>query len=176
MDYKLKCNMVRRDIVTCIGTLGVGHIGGSLSIVEALVALYYKHMNVDPKILKWKAGIVWWFPKATQALRFIQFWPKRIFRQTAPFDAQQKRHAFAFALRYEQDSGRRYDGRKLGARLQLRCGHGGRRQDQKRRRQNLRHNRRRRKSGRTNLGSRYVCGQQASFQPYRFHRLQQNAD
>lgn len=49
MDYKLKCNMVRRDIVTCIGTLGVGHIGGSLSIVEALVALYYKHMNVDPK-------------------------------------------------------------------------------------------------------------------------------
>lgn len=30
-----------------IGTLGVGHAGGCMSMVEALVVLYYKQMNVD---------------------------------------------------------------------------------------------------------------------------------
>jgi transketolase len=32
-----------------IGHLGVGHLGGSMSVIDALVVLYYKHMNVDPK-------------------------------------------------------------------------------------------------------------------------------
>ena len=49
MNLKEMCKQVRLDLVDCIGTLGVGHIGGSLSIVEVLVALYYKHMNVDPE-------------------------------------------------------------------------------------------------------------------------------
>lgn len=48
MDLKEKCKDIRVDIMTCIGTLGVGHIGGCLSIVELLAVLYYKHMNVDP--------------------------------------------------------------------------------------------------------------------------------
>ena len=48
MNLKETCKQVRLDLVDCIGTLGVGHIGGCLSIVEVLVALYYKHMNVDP--------------------------------------------------------------------------------------------------------------------------------
>ena len=48
MNLKETARQVRIDLVDCIGTLGVGHIGGSLSIVEVLVALYYKHMNVDP--------------------------------------------------------------------------------------------------------------------------------
>ena len=47
MDLNVKCNEVRRLILKTIGTLGVGHIGGSLSIVELLVVLYEKHMNVD---------------------------------------------------------------------------------------------------------------------------------
>lgn len=33
----------------CIASIGQGHIGGSLSIVDVLTVLYYKHMNVDPK-------------------------------------------------------------------------------------------------------------------------------
>ena len=45
----LKCKEIRKLILTTIGTLGVGHIGGSLSIVEALVVLYEKHMRIDPK-------------------------------------------------------------------------------------------------------------------------------
>lgn len=49
MNLELKCTEVRENILTEIGELGVGHLGGSLSMVELLVTLYYKHMNVDPK-------------------------------------------------------------------------------------------------------------------------------
>lgn len=48
MDYTKKCLEIRKDILFEIGTLGVGHIGGSFSIVELLVVLYYKHMNINP--------------------------------------------------------------------------------------------------------------------------------
>lgn len=40
---------IRKKTIDTIGFLGVGHIGGALSIVEALAVLYYKEMNVDPK-------------------------------------------------------------------------------------------------------------------------------
>ena len=51
MDYDLKqmSRDVRCDTLLCIGHLGVGHIGGCLSIVELLTALYFKHMRIDPK-------------------------------------------------------------------------------------------------------------------------------
>ena len=41
MNYDLKeiCKDIRCDIMTCIGHLGVGHIGGCLSVVEALAVL-----------------------------------------------------------------------------------------------------------------------------------------
>lgn len=48
MDLQSKCVDIRKSILNTIGTLGVGHIGGSLSIVELLVVLYEKHMNIDP--------------------------------------------------------------------------------------------------------------------------------
>ena len=50
MNYDLKevCKGIRCDIMTCIGHLGVGHIGGCLSVVEALAVLYFKEMNIDP--------------------------------------------------------------------------------------------------------------------------------
>lgn len=40
---------IRENIVNCIGSLGVGHIGGCLSIADLLAVLYGKHMNYDPK-------------------------------------------------------------------------------------------------------------------------------
>lgn len=49
MDLNVKCTEIRKLILKTIGTLGVGHIGGSLSIVELLVVLYEKHMKIDPK-------------------------------------------------------------------------------------------------------------------------------
>ena len=49
MDFKAICKDIRVDLVKCIGSLGVGHIGGCLSIVDLLGVLYFKHMNIDPK-------------------------------------------------------------------------------------------------------------------------------
>ena len=47
-DLKEICRDIRCDILECIGHLGVGHIGGCLSLVEALAVLYFREMNVDP--------------------------------------------------------------------------------------------------------------------------------
>lgn len=48
-DLKEMCRDVRCDILQCIGHLGVGHLGGCLSVVELLVVLYFEQMNIDPK-------------------------------------------------------------------------------------------------------------------------------
>ena len=47
-DLKQVCRDLRCDLVTSIGHLGVGHIGGCLSIVEALAVLYFEAMRIDP--------------------------------------------------------------------------------------------------------------------------------
>ena len=39
---------IRFDTVSAIGHLGVGHIGGCLSIVELLTVLYFEAMQIDP--------------------------------------------------------------------------------------------------------------------------------
>jgi transketolase len=44
----------RYIITDMICRSGSGHIGGALSIVEILIVLYYKLMNVDPKNPKWE--------------------------------------------------------------------------------------------------------------------------
>lgn len=43
-----KAKEIRALTATCISSIGAGHIGGSLSIVDVLTVLYYKHMNIDP--------------------------------------------------------------------------------------------------------------------------------
>ena len=48
-ELEKKCIEIRKSVLNTIGTLGVGHIGGCLSIVDLLVVLYEKHMNIDPK-------------------------------------------------------------------------------------------------------------------------------
>ena len=48
MNLKEFCLQIRKDIIQEIGTFGVGHIGGSLSIVEILAVLYNNYMNFDP--------------------------------------------------------------------------------------------------------------------------------
>lgn len=39
---------IRKQTIACIGNLGVGHIGGALSIVDVLAVLYSGEMNIDP--------------------------------------------------------------------------------------------------------------------------------
>jgi len=43
-----KSSHIRKQTLTSIATLGIGHLGGSLSIVDILVVLYYGIMNIDP--------------------------------------------------------------------------------------------------------------------------------
>lgn len=44
-----KAKEIRKLTIRSIGKLGVGHIGGALSLCEVLSALYFDVMNVDPK-------------------------------------------------------------------------------------------------------------------------------
>ncbi|MDR1903605.1 MAG: transketolase [Treponema sp.] len=44
-----KCRYIRYLIIDEIGKLGVGHVGGCLSVVEALVVLYSNHLRVNPR-------------------------------------------------------------------------------------------------------------------------------
>ena len=39
---------IRKETIKCIGKLGVGHIGGALSIVDLLAVLYSGEMNINP--------------------------------------------------------------------------------------------------------------------------------
>ncbi|MCD6123052.1 MAG: transketolase [Spirochaetales bacterium] len=48
-ELKAKAKEIRELTIDEIGYLGVGHIGGALSIIEVLTLLYYKHMRIDPK-------------------------------------------------------------------------------------------------------------------------------
>ncbi|MDR1942340.1 MAG: transketolase [Endomicrobium sp.] len=47
-DLKIISANVRKDIIKMLGISGSGHPGGSLSCVELLVSLYFKHMNFNP--------------------------------------------------------------------------------------------------------------------------------
>lgn len=51
METNLKeiCRDIRCDTILSIGHLGVGHIGGCLSVVELLGVLYFEAMRIDPK-------------------------------------------------------------------------------------------------------------------------------
>lgn len=44
-----KAKEIRKLTIQSIATLGVGHVGGSLSIADILAVLYFDQMNVDPK-------------------------------------------------------------------------------------------------------------------------------
>ena len=46
-ELEEKCVKIRKDIVTLVYRIGLGHLGGELSMVEMAVALYYKYLNFD---------------------------------------------------------------------------------------------------------------------------------
>lgn len=52
-ELEAKCVKIRKDLLNFIYRIGMGHLGGELSVVEVAVALYYKYMNWDPKDPKW---------------------------------------------------------------------------------------------------------------------------
>lgn len=54
LQLRLKANEIRKETVKTIASIGVGHIGGSLSIADVLAVLYFDQMRVDPKNPKWE--------------------------------------------------------------------------------------------------------------------------
>jgi transketolase len=46
---ELRAKEVRVKTIETIGHLGIGHVGGSMSVVDILTLLYYREMNIDPK-------------------------------------------------------------------------------------------------------------------------------
>jgi len=44
---------IRRNILRLIKAGGAGHVGGALSSVEILTALYFNLLNIDPANPKW---------------------------------------------------------------------------------------------------------------------------
>ncbi len=54
IELEDKCYKIRKDLLNFIYRIGMGHLGGELSIVEAAVGLYYDEMNYDPKNPQWK--------------------------------------------------------------------------------------------------------------------------
>lgn len=49
IDYGQKAREIRIGILEMIASIGVGHVGGSLSIADVLAVLYFGIMNVDPQ-------------------------------------------------------------------------------------------------------------------------------
>src|ERR1035438_5182555 len=43
-----KCRQIRYMAMDAIGRVGVGHVGGVMSIIETLVVLYGRHMRIEP--------------------------------------------------------------------------------------------------------------------------------
>ena len=52
-ELQRKARKVRALVIEMIGRLGVGHIGGALSIVDALTVLYFRVMQVRPEEPSW---------------------------------------------------------------------------------------------------------------------------
>ncbi len=48
-----KCYKIRYDLLNFIYRIGMGHLGGELSMVEVAVALYNRYMKYDAKDPKW---------------------------------------------------------------------------------------------------------------------------
>lgn len=53
-DLQKKAVNIRKDILTMLTEAGSGHTGGSLSIVEILISLYYYKLRHNPKNPGWK--------------------------------------------------------------------------------------------------------------------------
>jgi transketolase len=53
-ELKRTAAKVRRDIVDVTGWSGGAHVGGSLSMVDMLVLLYWKYLRVDPARPDWE--------------------------------------------------------------------------------------------------------------------------
>lgn len=52
-ELQRMCELVRSDVIETLGYVGSGHSGPSLSLVEAVVTLYFHEMRLDPTNPQW---------------------------------------------------------------------------------------------------------------------------
>ena len=53
-ELKESAKQIRIETIRAIESIGVGHLGGAMSVVEALAVLYGDVMNIDPKNPGWE--------------------------------------------------------------------------------------------------------------------------
>ena len=53
-ELRVFAQEIRLEALKTIGSLGFGHVGGSMSVVEALAVLYGDVMKIDPKNPRWE--------------------------------------------------------------------------------------------------------------------------
>ena len=49
LELALIANEIRKETIKSIASIGIGHLGGSLSIADLLAVLYFDQMKIDPK-------------------------------------------------------------------------------------------------------------------------------
>ena len=69
-----KAKQLRADIIKMLYLCQSGHPGGSLSLVEMLMAIYYNTAHVDPKNPKWEDRDRIVLSKVTAARHSTPFW------------------------------------------------------------------------------------------------------
>ena len=53
-ELRVFAQEIRLETLKTIGSLGFGHVGGSMSIIDALAVLYGEVMKIDPKNPRWR--------------------------------------------------------------------------------------------------------------------------
>ena len=53
-ELRVFAEQIRLETLRIIGSLGFGHVGGSMSMVEAMAVLYGAEMKVDPANPRWE--------------------------------------------------------------------------------------------------------------------------
>lgn len=78
-ELQLICELVRSDIIETLGYVGSGHSGPSLSLVEAVVTLYFHEMRVNPDDPGWPGRDRFMLSKGHGALGYYAILSRRGF-------------------------------------------------------------------------------------------------
>ncbi len=176
-ELECKARELRLDTIRMIAQAGGGHLGGSLSAMDIMTALYFNILRIDPSD-----------PDKRDRDRFIlsaghkaagirpRARGSRLFPEGSPRDLQQAREPIRHASRQEQDPGlRRLDGQSR-TRPSRRARNGARAQAGRSRQQGLRPPRGWRTARGDELGSGHGGRPAQGFLPRRHRRLQQMLD
>ncbi len=52
-ELEKKADVVRKNVLTIFENSQLGHVGGTMSIVDIVTALYFHHMKIDPENCDW---------------------------------------------------------------------------------------------------------------------------